>query len=260
MTEPLLKVDCAVQRFGGLIAVNEVTFEIGRGEVKGLIGPNGAGKSTMFDLITGVRRPTSGEIWFKGTKVTRQGAHTRSPMGMARTFQIVRLFRGLTVLENVQLGLHPRFPDGLLPTLARLMPTRAHERESRARAMELLDFVGLADRAGHSIEECTLGQLRLVDIARALASGPDLLMLDEPAAGLNEAETRNLAEMLSLLKSRGMTMLLVEHDIAFIMSTCDSIVVMDHGAAIADGTPAEVGRNREVIAAYIGQRAADAAL
>lgn len=258
--KPLLQLERVVQRFGGLIAVNEVSFGIQPGEVKGLIGPNGAGKSTTFDLITGVRPPTAGEIWFKGERVTRQPAHTRSPMGMARTFQIVRLFRGLSVLENVQLGLHPKFPDGLLPSLARLGALRANEKESRERAMELLAFVGLADRAGHSIEELTLGQLRLLDIARALASEPELLMLDEPAAGLNDAETDNLGEMLAVLKKKGMTMLLVEHDIDFIMNACDTIVVMDHGAKIADGTPAEVSRNREVIAAYIGQRAANAAI
>ncbi|MTE01651.1 ATP-binding cassette domain-containing protein [Paracoccus sp. YIM 132242] len=254
---PLLRLENVVQKFGGLVAVNNVSFEIRKGEVKGLIGPNGAGKSTTFDLVTGVRPPTSGEIHFNGIRVTRQPAHTRSPMGMARTFQIVRLFRGLSVLENVQMGMHPAFPDGLLPSILRSAERRRQEAESRKRAMKLLDFVGLADRAGERIETLTLGQLRLVDIARALASGPDLLMLDEPAAGLNDAETRNLAEMLALLKKRGMSMLLVEHDIDFIMSACDTVVVMDHGTKIADGTPAEVSRNREVIAAYIGRRAAD---
>ncbi|MGV0819049.1 ABC transporter ATP-binding protein [Martelella sp. AMO21009] len=255
---PLLQLEDVVQRFGGLVAVNQVSFRIEPGEVKGLIGPNGAGKSTTFDLVTGVRPPTSGEIFFKGERVTRQPAHTRSPMGMARTFQVVRLFRGLTVLENVQMGMHPAFPDGILPSIFRSRDRRRHEAESRKRGMKLLDFVGLADRAGSQISTLTLGQLRLVDIARALASGPDLLMLDEPAAGLNDAETRNLAEMLALLKKRGMSMLLVEHDIDFIMSACDTVVVMDHGAKIADGTPAEVSRNRAVIAAYIGKRAADA--
>jgi branched-chain amino acid transport system ATP-binding protein len=258
-TGPLLRLDRVVRRFGGLVAVNDVSFEITPGEVKGLIGPNGAGKSTTFDLITGVRPPTSGAIRFRGEDVTHRPAHTRSPMGMARTFQIVRLFRGLSVLENVQLGLHPKFPDGLWPSLLRYGALRRQEQRSRERAMELLAFVGLADRAGHAIEELTLGQLRLVDIARALAAEPSLLMLDEPAAGLNDAETRNLGEMLALLKKRGVTMLLVEHDIDFIMNACDSIVVMDRGAKITDGTPAEVSRNPEVIAAYFGRRAAHAA-
>jgi branched-chain amino acid transport system ATP-binding protein len=256
----LLRLDGVVRRFGGLLAVNEISFEIRPGEVKGLIGPNGAGKSTTFDLITGVRQPSAGEIWFRGEEVTRKPAHTRSPMGMARTFQIVRLFRGLSVVENIQLGLHPKFPDGLWPSLLGLRTVKRQEKESRERAMELLAFVGLGDKAGHSIEELTLGQLRLLDIARALAADPALLMLDEPAAGLNDAETRNLGEMLAILKNRGMTMLLVEHDIDFIMKACDSIVVMDRGMKIADGTPAEVSSNSDVIAAYFGKRAADVAI
>ena len=259
MSTPILKADAAVKRFGGIVAVNEVSFEIGQGQVAGLIGPNGAGKSTMFDLITGMKTLTAGEIWFRGQRVTEAPPHTRSPLGMARTFQIVRLFHGLTVLENVLLGLHPQFPDGVLRSLLSLGSLGARERQARGKAMDLLDYVGLAGRAEDKVGHLTLGQLRLVDIARALASDPVLLMMDEPAAGLNDAETDNLGAMVMRLKQGGLSMLLVEHDIDFIMNACDRIVVMDRGTKIADGTPEAVRSDERVIAAYIGRRADDAA-
>jgi len=258
MNVPLLNVTAATRRFGGLVAVNEVSFEIGSGQVCGLIGPNGAGKSTMFDLITGVRPLSSGSIHFMGTDVTQAPAHTRSPMGMSRTFQIVRLFPGMSVLENILMGFQPKFPDGVIRSLLGLGKLGGQERAARQRAFEILDFVGLADRAGDRIDELTLGQLRLVDIGRAMAASPRFLMLDEPAAGLNDAETNNLAEMLSRLKADGLSMLLVEHDIDFIMNACDKIVVMDRGTKIADDVPARVRTNDAVIAAYIGKRAHDA--
>ena len=255
----ILRIENAVRRFGGLVAVSDMSFEVQAGQVTGLIGPNGAGKSTMFDLITGVRPVTSGEIHFRDQRVTNAPPHTRSPMGMARTFQIVRLFHGMTVLENVLLGLHPKFPDGVIRALFSSRALAAQERAARERAMELLDFVGLASRAGDAIGHLTLGQLRLVDVARALASEPALLMMDEPAAGLNDAETGNLLQMILSLKARGLAMLVVEHDIDFIMTACDRIVVMDRGAKIADGTPDAVRADEKVIAAYIGRRATDVA-
>jgi ABC-type branched-subunit amino acid transport system ATPase component len=255
----ILKTEKAVRRFGGVIAVNEVSFEVRQGEVAGLIGPNGAGKSTMFDLITGMKSLSAGDIFFRGERVTRAPRHARSPMGMARTFQIVRLFEGLTVIENVLLGFHPKFPDGMLRSLISLRTLGGQERQARERAMELLDYVGLGSRAEDRVGHLTLGQLRLVDIARALASDPVLLMMDEPAAGLNDAETENLGEMVMRLKARGLSMLLVEHDIDFIMSACDKIVVMDRGTKIADDTPDRVRTDERVIAAYIGRRASDAA-
>ena len=255
----ILKVANAVRRFGGLIAVNDVSFEVMRGKTTGLIGPNGAGKSTMFDLITGVRPLSSGDITFSGNRVTDDAPHLRSPMGMARTFQIVRLFHGLSVLENVLVGFHPKFPDGVVRSLLAGRGLGGQERRARDHAMEVLDFVGLADRAGEPISHLTLGQLRLVDIARALASEPVLLMLDEPAAGLNDAETGNLAAMLQRLRGDGLTILLVEHDVDFIMNACDKIVVMDRGSKIADDTPDKVRADETVIAAYIGRRASHAA-
>ena len=256
---PLLRVENVTRRFGGLVAVDGVSFEIPRGFVVGLIGPNGAGKSTMFDLITGVRSASSGEIHFDERRVTHEPTHMRSSRGLARTFQIVRLFPGLNVLENVLLGLHPKFPDGLWRSLLAGRARMRQEGEARARAMTLLEFVGLAHRADDRVGEHTLGQQRLVDVARALASDPKLLMLDEPAAGLNDAETGNLAAMLSGLRQGGLSMLLVEHDIDFIMNACDRIVVMDRGVKIADDVPGKVRADENVIAAYIGRRAAHAA-
>ncbi len=255
----ILKVDNVIRRFGGLLAVNEVSFQLQAGQVTGLIGPNGAGKSTMFDLITGVRPVSSGDIHFRNIRVTDSPPHTRSPMGMARTFQIVRLFHGMTVLENVLLGFHTQFPDGIIRSLLAGRALQKQERDARERAMELLSNVGLSDRANDAIAHLSLGQLRLVDIARALASDPVLLMMDEPAAGLNDAETRNLLDTLLALKNRGLSMLIVEHDIDFIMTACDRIIVMDRGTKIADGTPDAVRNDEKVIVAYIGRRAAHAA-
>lgn len=255
----ILRTENVYRRFGGLTAVNDVSFEIRRGEATGLIGPNGAGKSTMFDLITGVRPLSGGNVYFRGRRVTNEPAHNRSPMGMARTFQIVRLFHGMTALENVMLGFHPKFPDGIIRSLLAMRTLSGQESRLRRRAVEILDFVGLAERADDRIGHLTLGQLRLVDIARALASEPALLMMDEPAAGLNDAETDNLAAMVLRLKHDGITMLIVEHDIDFIMNACEKIVVMDRGQKIADDTPDQVRADERVIAAYLGGRSAHVA-
>ena len=258
MRASILDVRGGTMRFGGLVAVNEVSFTVEPGQVFGLIGPNGAGKSTMFNMITGVLNPTAGEVFFKGQLISNVALHRRSALGMARTFQIVRVFHGLTVLENVMLGFHHKLVDGFLASLFRAREVLASERRLREEARALLAFVGLEQRADELVEHLPHGQLRLVEIARAQASGPRLLLLDEPAAGLNEQETEHLKKIIQTLNKSGITVLLVEHDIDFIMGLCNRIVVLDHGARIAEGSPAEIQSNEQVIEAYLGRKAADA--
>lgn len=251
---PLLELRNGVKRFGGLTAVGDVSFSVNEGEILGLIGPNGAGKSTLFNLLTGVAPLTSGDILFSGASIATMPLHHRPTIGMARTFQIVRLFTGMTVLENVLMGFHPRLADGLLRSLFGLRRTIKQEQASVDRAMELLGFVGLAELAHEEIGHLPHGKQRLVEIARALAIEPRMLLVDEPAAGLNSQETANLGRMLCELNSRGVTVLIVEHDIDFIMGLCHRIVVLDHGIKIAEGVPSAIQANEQVIEAYLGRR------
>jgi branched-chain amino acid transport system ATP-binding protein len=238
--------------FGGLLAVNDVSFGVPPGLVKAVIGPNCAGKTTLFNLITGFLSPQSGRIVFQGQEIQGQPAHAVASRGIGRTFQLVQLFDHMTVLENVMVGRHRLSRAGLLAGALRLPWTRREEAAIRERAWEALEFVGLADRAGQPAAVLPLGLKRLLEIARTLASEPTLLLLDEPASGLDRVETERLGEMILALRERGLTILLVEHDMSLTMEVADDIAVLNYGRLIAQGPPRAIQKHPEVIAAYLG--------
>ena len=241
-----------------MVAVNGVSINVGDGELHGIIGPNGAGKSTFFHLVTGHLRPNSGEVLFAGTRVTRLSPDKRARLGIGIAFQAVRLFRGMTVLENVMVGAHAWTRHGFLEAFLRLPRHRREETEIEARARVALDRVDLTAHAGRFAEALPLGQQRAVQVARALCADPRLLLLDEPASGLRAAEREQLAALLRTLRGEGLTMVLIEHDVAFVTRLARVITVMDRGRVIAEGPPAEIRRNQDVIAAYLGQERASA--
>jgi len=246
----LLSVSNATKRFGGLVAVNDVSFDVAAGQILALIGPNGAGKSTTFNLITGVLKPTSGTISFDGRRLEDLTPQAIARLGVARTFQHVKLVPDMSVEENVALGAFLRGHSNPLASMLRL--DRADEAALRAEAREQLARVGLLDAAALPAASLPLGQQRLVEIARALANDPILLLLDEPAAGLRHREKAGLADLLRKLRTEGVTIVLVEHDMGFVMDIAERIVVLDFGTKIAEGSADEVRANPAVIAAYLG--------
>jgi branched-chain amino acid transport system ATP-binding protein len=249
---PLLEVRELSKNFGGVRAVRDLSFAVASGSVFAVIGPNGAGKSTLLNLMSGLYQPDAGTITFAGIDLVGMPAHQRVRYGIARTFQKIRLFKQLTVLENVLAGYHTRHAIPPLQYLWHGAAFRDDVRRSRDGALELLDFVGLGHRAAAIAGSLAYGEQRVLEIARAVATAPRLLMVDEPAAGLNASEVAALLRRLDGLRNRGMTIVLIEHNMDLVMSIADRIMVMDHGEHLFEGTPAEVQAHPDVVAAYLG--------
>ncbi|MGW5327315.1 ABC transporter ATP-binding protein [Streptomyces sp. NPDC004014] len=252
MTTPVLEARDVTMRFGGLTAVRSVDFTVNSGEIVGLIGPNGAGKTTFFNCLTGLYVPTEGTVAFKG-KVLPPKPHLVTQAGIARTFQNIRLFANMTVLENVLVGRHTRTKEGLWSALLRGPGFRKAEKESEAKAMELLEFVGLAAKRDHLARNLPYGEQRKLEIARALASEPGLLLLDEPTAGMNPQETRTTEELVFAIRDKGIAVLVIEHDMRFIFNLCDRVAVLVQGEKLVEGTSDVVQADERVVAAYLGE-------
>jgi len=250
---PLLEVKNISKRFGGLQAVKDVSFTVRQGCIKAVIGPNGAGKTTLFNLLSGFQTPDAGEVYYRDEPIHTRSPHEIAGRGMSRTFQHIRLFAHMTALENVMVGCHVRSRAGFIAGMLNLPWTWREEREIRDRSRQMMEFLGINALAGLNATSLSYGQQRSVEMARALASGPTMLLLDEPAAGLNMRETGDTAKLITRIRDLGITVLIVEHDMSLVMNISDEIIVLSYGEKIADDVPRSIQSNPEVVRVYLGE-------
>ncbi|MFA5180367.1 MAG: ABC transporter ATP-binding protein [Syntrophales bacterium] len=248
----MLSLQRITKTFGGVTALEDVSFNVEGGAITGVIGPNGAGKTTLFNIATGLYSQDEGDVYLEDRNISRLPTERLARLGMIRTFQNVELFGRMTVLENVMVGLHTKSKSGIFSCACKLPGQIREENNIRSRALNWLEYTGIADLAGMTAGSLPFGKGRLLEIARALASEPRIMLMDEPAAGLNSRETMGLAELIKKIKGSGITIALVEHDMELVMDVCDTVVVLNLGRKLAEGTPREIQENPEVIAAYLG--------